>query len=391
MELSGLPEHGSDKIPYDDVDLKQYALILWKWRGVIAGVTVGAMLVSGLLSFFVLRPVYEASVYLRTVQGDLNDFPPAQIIGTQYFMAGVISSMGLAGQYSSRDLMTSVTVRQVPDTRMTQIVVEHSDPSLASRLANGIAAEFVDELKRASQEAIKQASAGTQQALAKAEEDLNQAYKSGVSLETRLARSEAEVTELRERIASLKTSLSDAELRRVELSKGLQELEAALARTPKSVPGPPDWQGRPSEVPNETYQRLEEQLVLGRTELAQVGARIDQLKAIIPDLERELAQKTVELASVTVEKDALDRKIKSLDKIARDLSQKMAEYQASAPVVSIAAPAMVPDRPVKPRKLLNVALAGALGFFASVLWALAFESWAGPSKSLERGSKSVVV
>lgn len=387
MAQSGLPEHGSYQTPYDEVDLREYVLILWKWRGVVAAVTLGAMIVSGLLSFFVLSPVYEASVYLRTVQGDLKDFSPAQIINTQYFMAGVINSMGLIGEYSPRDLMSMVTVREVPNTRMTQITVEHRDPSLASRLANGIAAQFEEELERASQEAVKKASGGAEQAIAQAEDELRQAYQRRGSLEARLAVIEVEVARLKNVVASFKSSLSDAELRRVELVKGLEELEAALVQTPKMLPGPPDWQGRPTEVPNETYQSLEEQIALNRAELAKIVVRIDELKKAIPGVEKEFALQTDELSRVTIEKDELDQKVRSLEDVVRNLSQKTAQYQASVPVVSIASPAMVPDRPVKPRKLLNVAVAGVLGFFISVFWALVFESWVRPSRSGSRQSQ----
>lgn len=386
MEQSELPEHGSYQTPYDEVDLREYVLILWKWRGVVAAVTLGAMIVSGLLSFFVLSPVYEASVYLRSIQGDLKDFSPAQIINSQYFMAGVINSMGLIGEYSPRDLMSMVTVREVPNTRMTQITVEHRDPSLASRLANGIAAQFEEELDRASQEAVKKASGGAEEAMAKAEEELRQAYQSRGSLEARLAVIEVEVARLKNMVASFKSSLSDAELRRVELVRGLEELEAALAQTPKMLPGPPDWQGRPTEVPNQTYQSLEEQIAFNRAELAKIVVRIDELKKAIPGVEKELARQTDELSRVTIEKDELDQRVRSLEDVVRNLSQKTAQYQASVPVVSIASPAMVPDRPVKPRKLLNVAVAGVLGFFISVFWALVFESWVRPSRSGSRQS-----
>ncbi|MBE3519413.1 MAG: hypothetical protein IMW97_03815, partial [Firmicutes bacterium] len=368
----------------DEIDLREYALMLWKWRGVVGAVTLGAVVVSGLLSFFVLRPVYEASVYLRTVQGDLKDFSPAQVINTQYFMAGVINSMGLMGQYTPRDLMSMVTVREVPNTRMTQITVEHQDPSFASRLANGIAAQFEAELERASREAVKKASGGAEQAKAEAEAELKQAYEARALLETRLAVIELEVARLENTVASFKRSISDAELRRVELMKGLEELEAALAKTPKMLPGPPDWQGRPTEVPNETYQSLEQQISSNRAELAQVVARMDELKKTIPGLEKELARRTDDLSRVTMEKAELDQRIKSLEEVVRDLSQRLAQYQASVPVVSIASPAMVPDRPIKPRKLLNMAVAGVLGFFVSVLWALVFESWVRPSRADNR-------
>lgn len=388
MEQTGLPEHGRYQTPYDEVDLREYALMLWRWRGAIAGVTLGAIVVSGLLSFFVLRPVYEASVFLRTIQGDLKDFSPSQIINTQYFMAAVINSMGLIGEYTPRDLMSMVTIREVPNTRMTQITVEHQDASFASRLANGIAAQFEAELERASQEAVKKASGGAEQAVAKAEEELKQAYETRGLLDSKLAIIKVEVERLESTVASFKRSLSDAELRKVELTRGLEELQAALASTPKTLPGPPDWQGRPTEVPNQTYQALEEQIALNRAELAQVVVRIDELKKVIPGMEKELARQTDELNRVAMEKAELDQKIKSLEEVLRDLSQRMAQYQASVPVVSVASPAMVPDKPVKPRKLLNMAVAGVLGFFISVFWVFVFESWVRPTKSDARESQS---
>ena len=61
--------YGPGYYPYpyeDEIDLREYIGILWKWRTVIVSVTLLSVLAAGLVSFFVLKPVYEASTQILT-------------------------------------------------------------------------------------------------------------------------------------------------------------------------------------------------------------------------------------------------------------------------------------------------------------------------------------
>ena len=44
-----------------EIDLKEYLSIIWDRKWLIIGVTLLAILISGIISFFVLKPVYETS------------------------------------------------------------------------------------------------------------------------------------------------------------------------------------------------------------------------------------------------------------------------------------------------------------------------------------------
>ena len=47
-----------------EIDLRRYIEIIWKWKLVIGLLTAAAVAASGIISFFVLSPVYETKVTL---------------------------------------------------------------------------------------------------------------------------------------------------------------------------------------------------------------------------------------------------------------------------------------------------------------------------------------
>jgi hypothetical protein len=48
----------------DVIDLREYITIIKKWRWVIALLTLCAVVTSGLISFFVLTPIYQTKSFL---------------------------------------------------------------------------------------------------------------------------------------------------------------------------------------------------------------------------------------------------------------------------------------------------------------------------------------
>ena len=56
-----------------EIDLKEYLDIIWSRKWLIIGITLLAALISGLISFFVLQPVYEASTTIMIGKSNTSE------------------------------------------------------------------------------------------------------------------------------------------------------------------------------------------------------------------------------------------------------------------------------------------------------------------------------
>ena len=85
-KLSAAQGMEQDNAYVDEIDLRQYIEVLWHGRWVILAVTLCAMVSAGLVSFFLLDPVYESSVMFtvslpQEVQESLEDPVITSILG----------------------------------------------------------------------------------------------------------------------------------------------------------------------------------------------------------------------------------------------------------------------------------------------------------------------
>lgn len=54
----------------DEIDLREVFVVLGKWKKTIIGVTIGAMLITALVSMYFIEPEYEASTVIGPLQND---------------------------------------------------------------------------------------------------------------------------------------------------------------------------------------------------------------------------------------------------------------------------------------------------------------------------------
>lgn len=153
----------------EGIELRQYLKILRKrWRIMVALPLIAA-LISGLVSFFVLIPVYQASTTLivgkKTADSsqtagqilDYNVLMANQQLAKTYGMIAqsrTVEQNTLAGLNLSlkvEELNKLISVKPVPNTEILEIQVTNSSPELAASIANTMALEFskaVIEIKK---------------------------------------------------------------------------------------------------------------------------------------------------------------------------------------------------------------------------------------------------
>ena len=146
----------------ETIDLREYFAIIKKRFWIIALITVVAMVVSGVISFFMLSPVYESKSTLivntekneetQMITGDQFSVSQklavtyGEIIKSRAVLESVISNLKLDSEYE--DLVGQITVSPVKDTQIISISVQDTNPKKARDIANEIPKVFEKEVKR---------------------------------------------------------------------------------------------------------------------------------------------------------------------------------------------------------------------------------------------------
>ena len=147
----------------ETIDLREYFFILKKKIWLIIASALICGLISGLISFFVLKPVYQANTSLivnkeienevtqMTTTDDLNYVQKlaityGEIIKSRTVITSTIEKLKLDMTYE--ELEDIISVSNVLDTQIIKISIEHKNPVLATRICNTIPQIFTKEVQR---------------------------------------------------------------------------------------------------------------------------------------------------------------------------------------------------------------------------------------------------
>ncbi|HHX28572.1 MAG TPA: hypothetical protein GX716_06110, partial [Firmicutes bacterium] len=218
----------------DEIDLREYIEILWRWRFFIVGITFAAALTAALVSFFVLQPIYQASVQVLAPQTPV----PAEVIKSPHFMDLIIDGLDLRDQYDAFSLSKAVSLETSKSSNtLTTIRVETGSSELSTRIANKIAAQFLEFVKKTHEDTIASSVGYYEEQRDAAEASLAAVREELAELKqtANLVALQNEVERLASQVTSYLTQQVEAELRERELQKGIEELEKALETTPATV------------------------------------------------------------------------------------------------------------------------------------------------------------
>ncbi|WP_147534475.1 YveK family protein [Bacillus marasmi] len=143
----------------ETISLKELFQTLRKRLGLIAVITITAVLISGIVSYFYLTPIYQSSTQLLVNQtkNEQAVYSPSevqtnlQLINTYNviikspaildLVAGTIGNDMSASQLSSK-----ITVGSEKDSQVVNISVQDPDPAMAAKIANTVAGVFQKEI-----------------------------------------------------------------------------------------------------------------------------------------------------------------------------------------------------------------------------------------------------
>ena len=147
----------------ETINLREYFFILKKKIWLIIASALICGLISGLISFFVLKPVYQANTSLivnkevenqvtqMTTTDDLNYVQKlavtyGEIIKSRTVITSTIEKLKLDMTYE--ELVGAVSVSNVSDTQIIKISVQNNNPMIATKICNTIPQMFTKEVKR---------------------------------------------------------------------------------------------------------------------------------------------------------------------------------------------------------------------------------------------------
>lgn len=147
----------------ETIDLKEYFFILKKKMWIIGLSAIVCGIISGLISFFVLTPVYEANTSLivnKEVENEMTQMSTSddlnfvqklavtygEIIKSRTVITSTISKLNLDMTYE--ELLESISVTNVDSTQIIKISVKNTSPVIAAKICNTIPEIFSTEAQR---------------------------------------------------------------------------------------------------------------------------------------------------------------------------------------------------------------------------------------------------
>lgn len=147
----------------ETIDLREYFFILKKKMWLIGLSAIVCGIISGLISFFVLTPVYEANTSLivnKEVENEMTQMSTSddlnfvqklavtygEIIKSRTVITSTISKLNLDMTYE--ELLESISVTNVDSTQIIKISVKNTSPVIAAKICNTIPEIFSTEAQR---------------------------------------------------------------------------------------------------------------------------------------------------------------------------------------------------------------------------------------------------
>lgn len=419
----------------ESVHLREYFRVIRKHAWLILAcfaVIVGAVAIGT----YMQQPVYRAAtraliapeaprvVNIQEVTpsgGDSLEFfqTQVQIIRSRPVIQRVMDSLGLLGRKPelaraadpAETFLQSVSVEPVRNTRLVEIQVEDPDPKLAAEIANALASAYVHqnlELKfGAARDALTWLTAQVQDLKSKVNESelTLQRYRE----QSGLVAVEEKQSLTTKKLAEFNSNYIDAKAKRLEIETRLAELRRGSQQ-------PELLESSPLVMNNPLIQRLKGQLVelevtrskLLKTfrdkhpEVVKVQSQIDEISQKIREEVGRLAlsmeseynalkarenamlqavnqyrDEAQGLAKKEIQYGILKREADSNQQLYDVLLKRLKETGLSQGLdssnVRIVEPAVTPIRPVKPRKMLNLAIGVVLGLGTGLVLAFFVE------------------
>jgi len=413
----------------EEIDLREYIDVIVKRWKVVLGIPLLAIIMAALVSFLLLPPVYEAKagVVITKVKSEVAFEPKYQtlleedlaskrkallaLVKSSSVASRVITKLGSLLKPEEREVVALLNmVDATADGDLIEVKVRASEPGKVTAIANawGQAYEdYVNGLYSGTPQSLSDIQAqaiATEVNYQKAEEALARFlgdnkidaltreiearqntladyYEAGRGLDRLIADAEALRAQLRGGASSSAPTAAGDSLatlflraKAFTLSSGLPaQLQLSLDQIPTA--------GKDTALLIKEIEAL----------TADLQARKDEIQTFLSKgtLEQELRQLQEQLEREQARKRELTQRRDLAWETYNTLARKVAEVGIASQVrdteVRFAVPAVEPERPVGPKKTMNIAIAGVLGLMVGVFGAFVVEYWEKTEEGREKG------
>lgn len=398
----------------EEIDLREYIEVLiryWKWIAALAILAaVAALGVS-----FLLPPAYEAAAMVvitkpryvmrfdpkfetvNNIQQPYKAYPALAM--SDDLLLETMATMNPPLPEKEQKLESfrgKLEAASSSDPSVIELRARHKDPEIATHIANTWAGIFVEQVNELYDETTQDARFFEDQ-LVETDEVLKKAEEALIAFQSRNQANVllSQISALRNQLSAYLDAQNAIELvmqdatslkARLALQKGsdsssLADDVAALllqieALSLKSAIPLQLQVGSDSSLSDATKQDLiaflDGLVTTLETQSGELETKITQVKPEILRLQGELEQFNTESDRLTRTRDVARDTYTTM---ARKVDEARIAAQDESGEVRLASYAAVPTEPVSPRKMLNTAVAGALGLFVGVFGVFALEYW----------------
>lgn len=363
---------------YEEVDLMELIMVLWRKKWLIILLTLSFMLAAFIISK-AISPTYEAVLSLRIREPFLANIlltfsygqtAPTQLIPEKPTTAEVISL------FQSPSIMKAVQERyggESWEAIKNRLSIEAPDKTdiITLKATGENPAASVALVTTWADIATERYHAQVTETL---QTTLNELVSKYNSSKAELDQLRAEMTAfnetnniqvLRKQLEVLTTTMVEYQNEMHELSIQIEELESKVNSY------------RDSLARNTVSQEVIDSIVENESALAAARARKEAIEPLLASIEQQINQLQKDLATKQAAEQQLRSRIEQIETVHATLSRQyeQARLIQSVPLSyfqQIGEP-IPPENPVKPRTLLNVAIAAVLGVFVGVGLALFLE------------------
>ena len=410
------------EIQEEEIDLREYINVLLKRKGIIILIFLIAVSTAALVSYFVLKPVYEASTILMIskpkYQVELEpkiqtQFNPEVSLATYESLIKdreieeeVIKKLNLdqpPNELTPGNLQGMITIESLKNTNLIKMNLQAGEPKLAKDIANVWASLFVEKNKDLNLQESKEAQGFIEeqlqisdQSLTKIEEEIrkfNEINKIEI-VENEIKGKAAKILNYDLRLADIKLSLQKERAGKQEIILALDEQDKVV-KLSKSITEDQFFHQLISNITNDNfnninltyvseetnpiYYNLVQHLISTDISINSLFAEEIQLKENIDEYWKRIENIKQELAQEKLNQSRLEREYNTAKGVYNVLSQKNEEVKIAVAtesgLVKIASLAYEPKSPIKPNKKLNILIAGVLGLFVGIFAAFFLEFW----------------
>lgn len=426
---------------YNEISFRELIEVLFNGWRIIAIISAICVLLSGIFSYFIQDPIYEAKTILMAsdtteklanLQNNKEDievvldllatFPIMTLqtykeqIKNPQLLQQVVDELNL-DKYgiNSIKLLEMIQLETIKDTNLIAVKVRYRDSKLATDIANTLTSKFTAFITAMSRQQTSKTSQFLTEQLEVEKVKLNKA-----TLEQKEFLSQPRgADELRQEfdskllmLTTFKTELVEKEVELNKVKAGLSASEQELKNTPqliktkKSVGQDPLFNQilaesagisikgtaqitMESEEVNEGYINLKSKVSEYRIAISELTGEMNMIRTKIDTTQKELESIQSELADKEHNQELIKRNV--------DLSQGtydafLNKYEESRitestevgdSTINIISQAVVPDKPIGPRKMLNLAASGVIGIMLGVFVAFFKHYWKTTGKQSE--------